>query len=130
MDAVEFFQTVNRLCKNRSCAGCPICKKGMIKDMCMVRRTVMLGDASVESIEEMISIVEQWAKEHPVKTRQSEFLKMFPNADMQRIYTLFPCVIDQTIRPTRCDKYKSFSSPKKCVECRDDYWNEEVPDND
>ena len=65
MDAVEFFQTVNRLCKNRSCAGCPICKKGMIKDMCMVRRTVMLGDASVESIEEMISIVEQWAKDHP-----------------------------------------------------------------
>lgn len=35
----------------------------------MVRRTVMLGDASVESIEKMISIVEQWAKDNPVKTR-------------------------------------------------------------
>lgn len=69
MDAVEFFQTVNRLCKNQICAECPICKKGMIKDMCMVRRTVMLGDASVESIEKMISIVEQWAKDNPVKTR-------------------------------------------------------------
>lgn len=44
----------------------------------MVRRTVMLGDASVESIGEMISIVEQWSKDHPIKTRQSEFLKMFP----------------------------------------------------
>ena len=88
----------------------------------------MIGfdDDSTKSIVETISKVEQWAKDHPVKIRQSEFLKMFPNADMQRIYTLFPCVIDQTIRPTRCNKYKSFSSQKKCVECCDDYWNEEV----
>ena len=126
MDVVKFFQTVNRLCKNQSCAECPICKKGMIKEMCMVRRTVMLGDASVEDIEEMVSKVEQWAKDHPVKTRQSEFLKMFPNADMQRIHALFPCIMDQAIRPTRCVKYESFNGSKKCDECRNDYWNEEV----
>lgn len=125
MDAVEFFQTVNRLCKNRSCAGCPICKKGMIKDMCMVRRTVMLGDASVESIEEMISIVEQWAKEHPVKTRQSEFLKMFPNATtMGGVIAICPNDIDSTYRNMEyCDH--SF-----CEECGKKYWNEEVTDND
>lgn len=85
--------------------------------------------ANVEP-EEVVELVEEWAKEHPIKTHQSEFLKMFPNADMQRIYTLFPCVMDQTIRPTRCVKYESFSSPKKCVECRNDYWTEEVPDNE
>lgn len=125
MDAVEFFQTVNRLCKNRSCAGCPICKKGMIKDMCMVRRTVILGDASVESIEEMISIVEQWAKEHPVKTRQSEFLKMFPNAKtMGGVIAICPNDIDSTYRNMEyCDH--SF-----CEECGKKYWNEEVTDND
>ena len=125
MDAVEFFKTVNRLC-GQGCAKCPVCKK----DICMFRRAVMLSNASVESIEEMVSKVEQWAKDHPAKTRQSEFLKQFPNADMQRIYTLFPCVMDQTIRPTRCVKYESFSSQKKCVECRNAYWNEEVTDND
>ena len=67
MDAVEFFKTVNRLC-GQGCAKCPVCKK----DICMVRRAAMLSNASVESIEEMVSKVEQWAKEHPVKTRQSE----------------------------------------------------------
>ena len=124
MDAVEFFKTVNRLCKNqRCCTECPIHKNGM---GCMVNA----DDDSVKSIEETVSKVEQWAKEHPIKTRQSEFLKLFPNADIQRIYTLFPCVMDQTIRPTRCVKYESFSSPKKCVECRNDYWTDEVTDND
>lgn len=124
MDAVNFFKTANRLCKDQGCRKCPACKEGV----CMVMRMIRLDDNSVKSIEETISKVEQWAKDHPVKTRQSEFLKKFPNADMQKIYTLFPCVIDQTIRPTRCVKYESFNSPKKCVECRKDYWNEEVDD--
>lgn len=119
MDVVKFVKSVNRLCKNQSgCAKCPIWEKGM----CMAG----FDNDSVECIEETISIVEQWAKDHPIKTRQSEFLKMFPNADMQRIYALFPCIMDQTIRPTRCVKYEMFSSPRKCVECRKDYWNEEV----
>ena len=124
MDAVEFFKTVNRLCKNRSCAGCPICKKGMIKDMCMVRRTVMLGDASVESIEEMISKVEQWAKDHPVKTRQSEFLKMSPNAVIDEddgILCINPCAIDESI---------GCINGKGCGGCRRKYWLAEVTDND
>lgn len=122
MNAVEFIKTANRLCKNRGCTECPLCKNGACLATC--------SDVSVKNIEETVSILEQWAKDHPVKTRQSEFLRMFPNADMQRIYTLFPCVMDQTIRPTRCVKYESFSSPKKCVECRYAYWNEEVTDND
>ena len=124
MDAVEFCKTVNRLCKNRDCNVCPAQEKE--KGRCMVG----FDDISIRNIEETISKVEQWAKDNPVKTRQSEFLKMFPNADMQRIYTLFPCVMDQTIKPTRCVKYESFSSPKKCVECRNDYWTDEVTDND
>lgn len=122
MDAVEFFQTVNRLCKNRSRAGCPICKKGMCKDMCMVRRTVMLGDASVESIEEMISIVEEWAKDHPVKTRQSEFLKMFPKAETDKngILIFCPRKFDPENRNSvHCHRHG-------CLECRTNYWLTEV----
>ena len=124
MDTVEFFKTVNRLCKNQICAKCPICKKSMIKEMCMVRRTVMLGDASDESIEEMISIVEQWSKDHPVKTRQSEFLKMFPNAVIDEddgILCINPCAIDGSIGCT---------NGKGCDGCRRKYWLEEVTDND
>ena len=115
MDAVEYVKALHRLCKSQDgCFGCILDSE----DGCIASASRYDKNA--------VPIVEQWAKEHPVKTRQSEFLKRFPNADMQRICTLFPCVIDQTIRPTRCVKYESFSSPKKCVECRKDYWNEEV----
>lgn len=122
MDAVKFIKEINRLCEaQEDCKDCPL-----IGHACDVNTATIMSCYNIESVQKMVQIVEQWGKDHPAKTRKSEFLKMFPNADMQRIYTLFPCVIDQTIRPTRCNKYKSFSSQKKCVECRDDYWNEEV----
>lgn len=134
MDAVEFFKTANRLCENqRCCAECPIfCEKE--KGMCMIRRAVMLcdaSDASFESvIEEIISKVEQWAKDHPVKTRQSELLKMFPNAYLETITRLLPCSLDSTLKPFRCAKYGYLSITCRCDRCRDDYWNEEVTDDD
>ena len=63
MDAVEFFKTVNRLCKNqRRCEECPIHKNDI---GCMVG----FDDDSIKSIEETVSKVEQWAKDNPVKTR-------------------------------------------------------------
>lgn len=123
MDAVEFFQTVNRLCKNRSCEECPVYKN----DMCCM---VGFDEDSIKSIEETISKVEQWAKDHPVKTRQSEFLKKFPDAYLSAITRLLPCSLDRTLKPLRCAKYGYLSTTCRCNRCRDDYWNEEVPDND
>lgn len=120
MDVVKFVKSVNRLCKNQSgCAKCPIWEKGM----CMAR----FGDYSVENIEETISKVEQWAKDHPVKTRQSEFLKRFPNADLTRLQ---PCMIEKDKRPMWCGKYADFGANGCCDECRYAYWNEEVTDDD
>ena len=119
MDAVEFFKTVNRLC-GQGCAKCPVCKK----DICMVRRAVMLSNASVESIEEMVSKVEQWAKDHPVKTRQSEFLKMFPGASVSDgTLDIRPCIIEKTVK---CIALEG----KDCDNCRREYWLEEVTGND
>lgn len=116
MDAVEFFKTVNRLCKNQSCcAECPIHKNGM---GCMIKA----DDDSIKSIEETVSKVEQWAKDHPVKTRQSEFLKMFPDA---RIYSgvIYLCpryLLPEKARDAYCEKQGA------CEECRKDYWLAEV----
>ena len=118
MDAVEFVKTVNRLCKNRHCNGCPVAKEGR----CMAG----FDDKSVKNIEETISKVEQWAKDHPVKNRQSEFLKKFPNAYLNTITCLLPCSLDKTLKPLRCAKYGYLSITCRCDRCRDDYWNEEV----
>lgn len=119
MDAVEFFKTVNRLCKNKDCKECPVYKNNTC---CMVG----FDDDSIKSIEETVSKVEQWAKEHPVKTRKSEFLKMFPNADFKTIARMLPCSLDKTLKPLRCAKYGYLSITCRCNRCRDDYWNEEV----
>lgn len=119
MDVVKFVKSVNRLCKNQSgCAKCPIWEKGM----CMVG----FDDDSVECIEETISKVEQWAKDHPVKTRQSELLKIFPDAkiDDDGILAFCPEAFSpKEIDDEHCHKYN------KCEECRKDYWLTEVTDN-
>lgn len=117
MDTVEFFKTANRLCKNQGCETCPIGKKGY----CMVG----LDDDSVKSIEETVSKVEQWAKDHPVKTRQSEFLKLFPNAPKSgRVLDICPQNLNiDYMPPKRCENIS-------CGACKTDYWNEEVTDND
>lgn len=82
-------------------------------------------DDSVKSIEETVSKVEQWAKEHPVKTRQSEFLKMFPNAPKSgRVLDICPQNLNiDYMPPKRCENIS-------CGACKTDYWNEEVTDND
>ena len=116
MDAVEFFKTVNRYCKNQGCKKYLACRG----DLCMI----WPDDDSVKSIEETISKVEQWAKDHPVKTRQSEFLKMFPNAPKSgRVLDICPQNLNiEYMPPKRCENIS-------CGACKTDYWNEEVTDN-
>lgn len=117
MDAVEFVKTVNRLCKNRHCDGCPVAKEGR----CMVG----FDYYSVKNIEETISKVEQWAKDHPVKTRQSEFLKMFPNAVIKNgTIAICPQNVCESYTPEDGCIYTA------CGLCRKRFWLAEVTDND
>lgn len=114
MDAVEFFNTVNRYCKNQGCKKYLACRG----DLCMI----WPDDDSTKSIEETVSKVEQWAKDHPVKTRQSEFLKMFPKAkrDIDGILCISPCDIDIDCENV-CESTKI-----DCNNCRRKYWKTEV----
>lgn len=76
MDAVAYFKAYARMCdsfdsKNnitgKPCVGCPLDDIG---------RGCHMIDLT-NNAEECVAAVEKWAKEHPVKTRQSEFLKIF-----------------------------------------------------
>lgn len=82
--------------------------------------------------EEIVSRVEQWAKEHPIKTRQSEFLKMFPNAQKSS-----NGVLDICPRKFEPEKYKGVTPDKICIngnaddeyhcdECCRDFWLKEI----
>lgn len=123
MDAVEFLKQFNRMCKTYiydRCTECPAYK-------------YRCGDQFDEQEEDGVSIVEQWAKEHPVKTRQSELLKMFPNAQK-----LSDGVIDICQNKIEPEKYKSAviykacinsDTGKLCTECKRDFWLKEVNEN-
>ena len=101
MDAVEFIKQVRRMGKQK---GEAICFKLEEKDT------------------EIVEQVEQWAKEHPVKTRQSEFLKMFPNASVGYNGTLVIC-------PSQADTKavaECVRSERNCDKCKHDFWLKEI----
>lgn len=121
MDAVEYFKAYARMCdsfdsKNnitgKTCVGCPLDDIG---------RGCHMNDLT-NNAEECVAAVEKWAKEHPVKTRQSEFLKMFPNAEIgdDGLPNIAPCQLNAMSCEDRggCDK------------CRRDFWLAEIKDEE
>ena len=115
MDAVEYEKTKFRLCRSKdSCSECPLQDK---ENCCCIADTI-------EYVEKAVQIVEQWAKDNPIKTRQSEFLKLFPNAAIDEddgILCIKPCTIDESIGCT---------NGKGCDDCYRKYWLTEVTDNE
>lgn len=75
--------------------------------------------------DEAVAIVEQWAKEHPKKTRQSEFLKMFPRVSMTAdgIIAFCPDSMDSEFE---CPHKTRDNIDPICGECRREYWLEEA----
>lgn len=108
MEAVIYVKAWKRMCKTFSaCDKCLL----HVKDGCMAEIP--------EEAEMAVSTVEQWAKENPIRTRQSEFLRLFPNT------VLLGDVID--IDPCRVEKeMKRYCGDMDCNDCKKSYWNEEV----
>lgn len=71
MDAVKFVKTLGRMC-DAECIKCEFWKRRSRWESCNAWQK--------NHPEEAVAIVEQWAAEHPVKTRQSVFLKHYPGA--------------------------------------------------
>lgn len=113
MDAVEYLRVKTRMCDSlKKCGDCPLDK---------INNTDNINCFDRHYEEEAVAIVEKWSAEHPKKTRQSEFLKMFPNAFMaDGVLKLDPCHVDNEFSPQK----GCCNSP--CDECRKKYWSEEV----
>lgn len=103
MDAVEFLDKVDRLSKRGSTE-----EKMRYNDY----RTARDNTRAVK-------FVERWDAEHPVKTRQSEFLKLFPNAQTDS-GCLNACPMD-VFGNTGIDCNK-----RTCYECKKAFWLAEV----
>ena len=105
MDTVEFLRARRKLCDDNVCGeSCPLfyCCDEDIEDN-RIRQVL---------------VVEQWAKEHPVKTRQSEFLKMWPDAEIDGdgILSIAPCQLNVKLCKNR----------EACDKCRRDFWLKEI----
>ena len=112
MDAVEFLRERRRMCNAQdNCDTCPI---GIVCDDYFVNHNY-----SQEKASGMVSTVEQWAKEHPIKTRQSEFLKHYPDARMLFGY-LNICPMD-VFGDTEIN-----CNNQPCNQCKKDFWSAEV----
>lgn len=117
MDAVEYFKEATRMCNSvKNCPDCPF-NEFIMAFPCGTTKEY----SDIRSLEEAIKIVEKWSAEHPKKTRQSEFLKMFPNArlDEDGKLPLNPCNVDSRYMPKR-------GCVIACNDCRKEYWSEEV----
>lgn len=99
MDAVEFIRNYKRMVKERGFG------------------LALTSDNNTP--EEIVAEAEKWAKEHPVKTRQSEFLKMFPNARLGAgSINICPLNVDQT--------YDVSCEVRRCIKCCREFWTAEV----
>ena len=105
MDAVEFLNKVDRLSKRGSTE-----EKMRYNDYRTARDNTRV-----------VKFVERWDAEHPVKTRQSEFLKLFPNAQTDS-GCLNACPMD-VFGNTGIDCNK-----RTCFECKKEFWLAEVED--
>ena len=113
MDAVEYLKQRERMCDYYvNCCDCPA---GDYQ-----------GCSSLNVIAKLVPIVEQWAKEHPVKTRQSEFLKQWPDAEIgdDGYPSVAPCQLYKDMEEKNEDGVCCKNCG--CAECRHDFWLKEI----
>lgn len=114
MDAVTFIKERGRMCDSLfGCMGCPANSQENGYGDC----NVSIG--SKYPAEEQVKIVENWSKEHQPATRQSEFLKKYPNAtlDSHGVLVISPC--DLGFSREDC----AFTA---CYICRDAFWKKPI----
>ena len=113
MDAVEYVKQRERMCDYYvNCGDCPV---GNYE-----------GCASLNEIPNLVPIVEKWAKEHPVKTRQSEFFKQWPDAEIgyDGLPTIAPCQLN--IELLQRESQEACEERGVCGKCRRDFWLKEI----
>lgn len=113
MDAVKFIKERKRMCNERPCATCPLFAVHQLEYLPACKEWCM------DHPEASVTVVEKWAEEHPRKTRQSEFLRAYPNTRMNTdtgTVDIPPCYIEKGMGVCA----------NNCCDCRRKYWLQEV----
>lgn len=98
-----------------------MCKFYKNCDYCALAKTTAICQVFIEEHpDEANEIILKWCEEHPVETRQSKFLKMFPNASIgyNDCLEITHCDIDRNL-------YTNEScATRDCEKCCEEYWLE------
>ena len=125
MDAVEFLKEKDRMCRTICIVG-GFVGRGY---KCEIERQRERGQTCngyiINHPAEAVEIVEQWAKEHPRKTRQNELLKLFPRVSMTADDVIAFCPESMDSAFVCPIKERDHYDPE-CGECRKKYWLEEL----
>lgn len=118
MDALEFVKYLKKMCAQYGverpgkgfCQGCPALTEE--DEMCVANFKFSSCDPN-----KVVEAVEKYAKENPIKTRNNEFLKHYPNAvNCEGVPVICPKMIDVSYNPCNgCSKID-------CYDCRKEYW--------
>ena len=124
MDAVEFLKEAKRYCewcKNTTQDG-----KKRLCDACYFEKLNDIFNLHSMAYCKFVETVEKWAKEHPVKTRQSEFLKQWPDAEMgdDGLPSIAPCQLN--VELLQCESQDDCENRGVCGKCRCDFWLKEI----
>lgn len=124
MDAVEFLKEAKRYCK--WCKNTTQDGKKRLCDACYFEKLNDIFNLHPMAYGKFVETVEQWAKEHPVKTRQSEFLKLFPEASM--LYAEYLNICPAQISSECRDKKTGgcYDPGRDCGKCKRDFWLKEI----
>lgn len=103
-----FFAEWERMCQRFSCGNCPL-------------EEIIEGKPcsfwAKRKPEDIIKAIQVWSDEHPIKTRQSEFLKMFPDAKINDgSLDICPKLLDI--------KFENCPAKEGCDACKKEYWLE------
>ena len=115
MDALEFLKAERRMCASfdGGCVKCPLGDTGCC---------IIIGDTDSE-LEKEVATVEQWSKDHPIKTRQSVFLEQWPETEIDPYGYLMVCPkrisADCRIRYGNC-------ANRLCSDRHREFWMQEV----
>lgn len=102
----------------RMCNTYPGCEKCPLDGVCS------FNDMDNMEIEISNTVILKWCEQHPIKTRLTEFKKLFPN-----------CAMDEDGYPEECICYydKDIDCPdvgnftyNQCSQCAQKFWDEEV----
>ena len=114
MTAINFLKEAKRMCTFQDCAECEFNSDEF--EFC-------IGDINPVNIKRIVEVVQKWSEEHPIKTRQSEFLKLYPNAILQdNVIGICPKTLGE-VTESECQEYLTGCD---CENCIIDYWLAEV----